>query len=360
MRWLALLALLITGSAQAAILANCSELMGTGCTSSQYIVNTLLPGYRFNATYSRASMSPPNVSVTTTYPPDPNIQLQFTPQTAFWSSGTLYFSSWASAANDIFAAWADSGGTVRLVLKSVTSCPGCLTLAKRDNAGTLTDLVVGSTGIPFGSLVTPPTKMDVYINYGTEVSVYFNGTLYAQYLGDPRTNSATTLSRFYIGSNMALGTANSWSELIVADEDTRNLHLWTAVPNAAGTIQQWQNGAAVSNINQATTSDVTSNGTFYANQESNWTLGAGPSSYYAVKSVTSCVWMNRNIPAPGRPQNFRFSTYVGGISYYSPSDVDPGGYFSSNCYDWSTNPASGGAWTKSILTGAQMGVISKP
>ena len=82
-------------------------------------------------------------------------------------------------------------------------------------------------------------SVDLFVNYSTsgQVTLYINSTIVAD-TGpgvNVTTDGATSLSVAYMG-----GLSNDgyvWSEIIVADSDTRTARLWTMVSSTAGNAQ---------------------------------------------------------------------------------------------------------------------------
>lgn len=348
----ALFALLLgASSADAAILARCGE--DLGCTLTNFTIYTL---NHYDPTYARASLVS-DTSVSTSYPATNRVELPFTAASSFWATGRYMTTGWSGTAGNIFMEFADAGGVVRLVLRSDTGASGgqATKLSKRNAAGTLTDLV---TGMTLCSTLDYDCRIDVHIVYGTSIDIYANGVSIGTYSGDPRTDSATQLARVDYAGGMGFPQVVHWSELFVADEDTRLLRLLTCAPANSGTEQTWT-GALVANINETDTDD-TSNSTSFTEQRSNWSNCTLPAGSESVRDVATCNRTRRH-NAGGGPQNYRDTVYIGTTDYDSVSDTTPGTSFGSACYGWGgTSPATGSNWGRTEINSMQSGIISKP
>jgi len=90
-----------------------------------------------------------------------------------------------------------------------------------------------------------PYKIDVNVNYSSSgfIRFYINGVLASNYIGDVTVSGVTDLTNIHIFPYYYYGNTYQpeFSEIIIADEDTRLMSLKTLVPNAAGDVNQWNN-----------------------------------------------------------------------------------------------------------------------
>ena len=355
MRRLLLAALLLLGAgrADAAILAVCSEDVTCSLVGS---VSADTTAGHFNAGYARqgmqaagntASLIPAtNRIVTNTFP---------SPSSNFWLS-FYYYPSAAVGTNGTFIAFADAG-VERLVIKGSASS-GPYMLSKRNAAGTLTNL--GPATIT-ACAVSSLCRFDVHIVYGVSGSVdtYLNGGLSFSYAGDLTTDGATTLNQVEFSNHTSTLSA-SFSEIIVADTDTRSMRLITCAPLAAGNTQAWT--GVVGNINANSYNDTVFNYTTSSSALSQWTTGctipaSGTTSIADVRSYGRLA-----IGATG-PQNAKFNLRLGGADYSMGSNIAGLGVSLQNFqYDWGAlSPATGAPWLPSDFgAGFNMGVLAQP
>lgn len=212
--------------------------------------------------------------------------------TSAWVSGRVYYTTPSYALKFFGLGRSGTSGSLFVGLDSITN-PTKVALYKFD--GTTWTKLQAETG---SSLVTSGiTKIDMQvINYGASatVNVYVNGATAAviTYTGDVTAGGTTNLDQVvFTNFGIAGYYYGSYSELIVADTDTRSLSLATLAPNAAGDTNQWASGT-FSNINPNTINDASliSDGTASNNFQANLTdLPTGSFSVQAVKISARAV-----------------------------------------------------------------------
>jgi hypothetical protein len=220
---------------------------------------------------------------------------------------------------------------------------------KRNAAGTYTQL--GSNFTVSAMNTTGVFSLDINIVYGVSgsVTIYFAGTSVFSFSGDTTTDSATTLNSVEF-AGMAAGSSNVvWSEVIIADSDTRSMGLWLLNSSTSGTDTQWTGTA--SNVNKAAISDSTFISSGTAAQINEYKTGgiAVPTGVYLVPAVTQSM---RALAAATGPQHVDMGFNFNGSRFWS-SDFAPGlsfGNFSNLV--WPTNPSTSAPWTVSDLTAA--------
>jgi hypothetical protein len=248
-------------------------------------------------------------------------------------------------------------GSVARILVRGTGTAGQLKISKRNSAGTITDLVTSSSG-NFTSLSSGTTSFDLAVVYGTSGSatLYADGMQIATYSGDVTTDGATTLD----GAELA-GQQGTfflyWSEMIVADEDTRSMALWTIAPQAAGNTQSWTPNT-VGNINEVVINDATLISSSSNNQVSEWTTPtSAPSGAWAVKAIVQEARVQ--VGATG-PQHFDWVVRTASTDYTAGvSNAPSPGFANFSNYRWATNPNTSAAWAiTDITTGFNLGIKS--
>lgn len=209
----------------------------------------------------------------------------------------------------------------------------------------VTTLIATATGpVPYNAL----TKMDVFVNFGSSGSclIYFDGDLILSYSGDVTGGQSS-----FVGFDLSRG---NWSEIIWADFDTRPLGLVTLVPTANGATDNWDVGG-VSNINEITINDATSNQSGTPGQIELYTIGSLPSGNYGIDAVEV---VSRAATTAGAPQHIENMVRVGGSNYVSSSYAQAAA-FKRNSYIWELNPNTSAAWSPADLgAGFNIGVES--
>lgn len=235
-----------------------------------------------------------------------------------------------------------------------TSTIGQLKVDKRDAAGTFTNLFTASgTTFSTGALHAIDLKIN-YVSSG-EVTLWIDGTQVGTFSGDPRTDAATTLNKVDFSS---LQTGNVWhSEIIIADEDTRGMGLWTLAPQAAGNTQSWTPNT-VGNISDTTINDATLISSSSNNDLSEWTTPtSAPSGSWAVKAI---VQEARVRVGTTGPQHFDWLIRTASADYTAGVSNAPTTTFSNfNNQIWTTNPNTATAWAiTDIASGFNLGIKS--
>ena len=151
--------------------------------------------------------------------------------------------------------------------------------------------------------------------------MWLNNTQVIAFSGNPCTDSATSLNAVEFasvdntGGSGGCGTSGTcWSEMILANEDTRSMHVATLAPQGSGPTQAWTPNT-LANINKATINDASFVATSTANQISQWTAPTtAPTGIWGVKSV---IFNARLLVNTTGPQNGEFIAHVSGSDYTS-------------------------------------------
>jgi hypothetical protein len=101
------------------------------------------------------------------------------------------------------------------------------------------------------------------------------------YTGNIAASGVSNLDQVWFYSSTSFNVY--YSEIIVADEDTRSLALVTLAPNAAGTTQQWT--GAFTDVNETGVNDATYNVTNVTLQDQQYNLIDLPAGSFVVKNV---------------------------------------------------------------------------
>ena len=170
-----------------------------------------------------------------------------------------------------------------------------------------------------------------------------------------RTDAATQLTQLDL-SQIGITQFNGWSEVIVADTDTRGMALWTLAPVAAGSTQSWTPNT-VANINETAINDATLISTATNNAFSEWTTPVTPpSGSWTVNAIVQEARVQR---AGTGPQNFDWLVRTGGADYAAGTTQAPTTSFANFQYQWATNPSTLAPWSISnIAAGFNLGIKS--
>jgi hypothetical protein len=257
-------------------------------------------------------------------------------------------SSIGTTTNPFLIRFFDSSNVVRLRVRptgNTSTLP--LVIEKLSAAGVITQLGGNSISAFTGAI----QKFDIHVNYGTSGSVdlYIDGTLVLSTgTVDTTTDGATSLSGFDLGFNVmgisGISGGTNWSELIVADTDTRSLNLITCQPNGAGTLSQWTGTAAGTTVNEVTLSDVDGIDTGVANNVSLFTQpGTIPANIdYGILAVVVSARAVTTTDGT-KPQHMDLSIRQNGTVYNS-SDKTITLAMAPYQNVWNTNPNTGVAW----------------
>ena len=274
---------------------------------------------------------------------------------SFWLHASFYITaSNATTLNAIMMALADSGGVARILVRA-TGTAGQVKLSSRNAAGTITDFTGAVTAA--GALPTAVlTKLDLFVNYSSsgQVTLFVNGALAADTGAgvNVTTDSATSLSNVYFSSALNSGSAGYYySQVIIADSDTRGAGVWLMNSATAGNAQTWSGTpASVNNpgINDASFISAATPGLIEEFKTGGITFPAG------AFSVAAVVMSSRALGgSAGGPTRIAYVTRVGSTDYVGGTWTPPVGSFGNNSnYIQATNPGTGLAWTPSDLTAA--------
>lgn len=257
----------------------------------------------------------------------------------------------------------DNSGVVRLIMFVPVFFPAANTSAARwrfakvDEHGVWT--YVGSTfSATFSGNPDLPDDFDIHIsNYnvpsGGSVKIWVRGTLAYSVSGVTlATDSATSISGIRLsGVGAALYSPpniwyHSYSEVIVAAEDTRGLELATLIPAAAGNLDNWITGG-VSDINEITLDDSTTNTSDTAGQIQQYTVTGPPTGSYGVVAVAISVRAQQG--SLSGPTQIDLGVRTGGADYWG-SDLALPITKQHLQTIFITNPDTGGAFTISELS----------
>ncbi|MCP3381234.1 hypothetical protein NLM31_12875 [Bradyrhizobium sp. CCGUVB4N] len=326
----------------------------TGFTLNGSAAGSTFTGWRSN--FARAAVNITNSATVADPPANRATTPTFTATSNLWLHAQVNSSGNTTTANQQTILVRSPDGVSRIVVRE-TGTAGQLKISTRNAAGTLTDLATASSTFASGG----PIPIDLYVNYTCSgsggVQLYLSGAQVINYTGNPCTDSATQLNQADIaGTNTSSGY---WSEIIIADEDTRGMSLWTLYPVAAGNTQAWT-PSTVGNINKGVINDATSIGTSSNNALTEWTTPtSAPNGAWNVKAV---VQEARTLVGTSGPLHFEWLIRTIDGSDNVTGSVAPTTSFASYSNQiWATNPHTSSAWSLSdIASGFNLGIESLP
>jgi hypothetical protein len=280
---------------------------------------------------------------------------QFAILPTFTASSTLWFTArlqqtTTTTANFNLATFYD-GSNIRLRLRIASGgAPTTLFIDKFDGASATT---LGTSTLTIAANTT--YKLDVGINYASSggwVRVYIDGTLFIDSgLTNVTAGGSTTLNGLILGAGYTSSANTHWSEVIVANEDTRPLGVKTLVPDATGDVTGWTAGTwADIDETPASDTDLAVSDTAAQVLAVNCTGMPTGASNLTVRAVKSVVLACRGVTGPTKIDiGLRQSSTN---AFASSQTLDTG--YAVYTATWTTNPITSAAFTSSEITALQL------
>jgi hypothetical protein len=306
----------------------------------------------YRSAYSRASV----LVATGAWPSSGYIGTTFTGQTSFWVTGRVGTSTTVSSANIFFVLGDTAGGTnaanARLRLKCNSAAPSTIILEKWDGASTATTLGT-STATITGSV---GYRLDVAVDsYGSSgrVRVYLDQVLIIDtgLAVNIAAGGSTSLNVAYFSTLRSSSVDTGWSEVVVADEDTRPLGVKTLVPNATGDTTAWTSGTW-QDIDDLVASDVDIAVSETAAQVLAVNCTGMPTGYggLTVRAVKSVVYAARGASGPSKIDIGLRQSSTNGFAASQTLDTGWATYSAT----WTTNPITSAAFTGAEIEAIQL------
>lgn len=292
---------------------------------------------RFRAAFARGSMAVAANTGAVDPPADRCQTFVFTAGNVLWFHAQFWDSGNVSVANQQSVIFRSPDGVSRVILRQ-TATWAQLKASSRNAAGTISDLATGATAE--WSQVTV-TSIDVKVDYSASggVQVWINGASVIAFVGDPRTDAATQLNQIEFACLSNNGA--SWSEIIVADEDTRSMVLATLALQAPGNTQAWT-PSTLANVNKATINDATFISDPTGNVLSQWTTPTtAPAGSWGVKSVSIEA---RLLKSTSGPSQFDWIWRIGNANFLAGMSNALTTTFANYRLQRDTSPATSTTW----------------
>lgn len=187
------------------------------------------------------------------------------------------------------------------------------------------------------------------------IKVYFNnGSLAYEFYGNTTVGGVTAIDNIRFSCQTVIGSL-AYSNIILADEDTRGMMLRTMNPDAAGDLNE-QTGV-FSDVNKAVINDTTGLTSATADQITTVGLASPPVAGNSV--INRVLVQSRAIRGATGPQKTNNLLRVDGVNYHKPdrtlSDTLP----KVLTDEFQLNPATGLRWSYAELVALQAGVRSR-
>jgi hypothetical protein len=348
-------------SATNILFAGGEDISFTPIGTTQYSLSCA--GLACRSTFARYAIGGVN-STTVADPPANRMQTPtFTAGSNIWVHGQFFNAVNTTTLNEQGVILRSPDGVSRIIVRQ-TGTAGQLKVSTRKSDGTITDLATAT-----GTYSTGITAFDLYVNFTCSgaggVQLYLANVQVINYSGSPcTTDPATQLNQADFASlnnTATLCTINNgfcWSEIIIADADTRGMALWTLAPAAAGNTQSWTPNT-VGNVNPFIFNDLTSVATGSNNALSQWTTPvAAPSGAWNVLAVSQEARLAVGLTGP---QHFEWLLRTKDGTNNVTGSMAPLLVNFSNFTNqiWAVNPTTSAAWSISdIAAGFNLGVES--
>jgi hypothetical protein len=215
-----------------------------------------------------------------------------------------------------------------------------------------TSVSVNAT-LPFTFSKTNITDVKL-VTSSLEVSIelYVNGALAGRAALNSNPNNYAPACRFSIGTALASGLngVQHYSEIIVADEDTRNARLNLLRPNAAGNYDDWQGLLGVLSDDDTTTGMTTIAPDKFQT--------VGMTDYTGASNISNFVSISSTTRGKNSPANLEHIVRLSGVDYMS--QLHPVPYeLAYQITDFKINPATTLPWTAADVAAIETGFVSR-
>lgn len=184
-----------------------------------------------------------------------------------------------------------------------------------------------------------------------KADLYVNGALSATASFGSNPNSMGNPVRFALASafSESLTQPGYFSEIIVADGDTRNARLNFLRPGAGGAASEWDGLLASMGDDDPTTGLYTT--------VDNERHSFKPSAYVGAQNISNLVTVSQTARGLNSPSNLQHYLRQSGVNYDSPS-IPIGFDLQYNIVDLATNPATSSPFTSGDIDTLEVGIRS--
>ena len=243
-----------------------------------------------------------------------------------------------------------SGGNKGLFVGTAAAAATKCSLIKYDGT-TATELATES-----GTSLSNSTlhRFDIQlVNYGSSatVSVWVDGTQVISGTFNVAVTGMTNTDCVEVWGSAGF----FFSEIIVADEDTRSLSLVTMAPNATGTTDSWT-GTVPTNINPTTINDANSVFTNTAAQDEQANLIDFPSGTFTVRCIK--IAARAMSTAGATATKVALGINQGGTINAGTAQTTTTAFTTYERLMDATNPVTGNPWLQSEMNGLQLNMRS--
>lgn len=276
-----------------------------------------------------------------------------TASSSFWMTARWYADNFTNSSVNR-PVYSFSDGTTRRINVTVDPATGFVKVFTLNNTGSTTELVNQIANQAAASAVL--FKFDIQINYSATgwVRIYFNGTLVFEFVGNTIAAGSTSTTLTKMGfTNPGTSSSMYFSEIIVAERDTRTLSLYTLAPSGNGSGNQWQGSYTDIDEGRANETDVIS--TTAAEQSAYFEINDIPEGNYAIQAVKVTAQATRGVTGPA---NIQVGLRSAGTTTLSPNKPLDSAWTKIN-ETFLVNPTTGLAWTRSEVNALQIAARSK-
>jgi hypothetical protein len=287
-----------------------------------------------------------------------------TPVGSFWMTARCLDNSSAAgyatgSSKGWLVRWFDSNNLPRLQVAATISggtsnSLSTMILQTIDSAGVITNVANSTTGFNSGYLA----KLDFHVDMANGFSMYVDTIQVMSYSGALVTNGVTTLTGVALGQSAMIGTGSGassggtyWSEIAIADSDTRSCSVYALTISGAGLDSQWTGNAAGTSV---TNIPVVDSGGISSNTAGQIELFTTTNATFTDPYVWSVGVVARAMTSNGAPQHIQLALEKGGTVYTS-NTANVANSFGMVQAIWNTDPSTSAFWanTNSLQIGVK-------
>jgi hypothetical protein len=315
--------------------------------------------------YAREVLQP-GAAASSSDPPTNYIRGSFAGASSIWAHFFYYSSGLtATSSNSHLVRFIDSAGNAAVVIRG-TGTAGQLKFQSRSSGGTFTDLLsTCNTGMT-GNL----QQFDIQLVFagagGGSIVLYVDGIQVCSYSGTTTNgDGSSTITNIDLDAPTT-STNPSFSEVIVADEDTRSMSRVSLYPSTSGATTGWTNSSGTTPCSTTILAQTSQNDANYVFTGSSSTVELCtpgqtlPAGNWTVKTVGFGA---RALKGTTGPQTLTFMVREGSTNYtLSPTATLSGAFAKSSNNNYANDPATSSAWTSTTINtaGFQLGFQSSP